>query len=293
MFSGLAQKAALKKIGLPSDTFSQISNAFNNDTSSSSPPPRQTNKLRKSPPDPNSNSNSNNTSSNKSWFSVSSLPLTVQPWLSPPPPPVSVSKPPRIGDVAPVDPDRLLSSQLGPSEGNRKTIVVFLRCVGCAFAQQTFVELRTLSIKHRDLVFLAISHSSPAATEKWVSLIGGKGNVKLVYDPKRTIYASWGLGTGGWGYLLNVNTQVNGFKTKGWLGTTVAASVERTEGFSFMKKQGQGQQGGVEEGMKMGNKWQEAGGWAVDGKGRVVWGGKLGRADESLGLEEGVKLLKL
>ncbi|KAK4682364.1 hypothetical protein QC764_115720 [Podospora pseudoanserina] len=283
MFSGLAQKAALKKIGLPSDTFSQISNAFSNDTSSSPQPSRQPNKLRKSPPDPNN-------TDNKSWFSVSSLPLTVQPWLSPPPPPVPVSKPPRIGDLAPTDPDRILSPQLGPSGGNRKTIVVFLRCVGCAFAQQTFTDLRNLSLKHRDIAFLAVSHSSPAATEKWVSLIGGKGNVKIVYDPQRKIYASWGMGTGGWGYLLNVNTQVNGFKTKGWLGTTVAASVERTEGFSSMKRLGQGE---VEEGMKMGNKWQEAGGWAVDGRGRVVWGGKLAKADESLGLEEGVSLLKL
>ncbi|KAK0737392.1 hypothetical protein B0T21DRAFT_383375 [Apiosordaria backusii] len=255
MFSGLAQKAALKKIGLPSDTFSQISNAFNGDTSPRPPP----NKLKKSPPTNNNPNDTSNNDNSKSWFSVSSLPLTVQPWFSPPPPPIPVSTPPKIGDLAPTDPDRVLSSQLGSSGGNRKTIVVFLRCVGCAFAQQTFTDLRALSLQHRDLSFIAISHSSPAATEKWISLIGGKGsNIKLVYDPSRKIYASWGLGTGGWGYVLNVGTQVNGFKTKGWLGGKVAESVERTEGFSSVRRQEKGE--GVEEGMKMGNKWQEAGG---------------------------------
>lgn len=41
----------------------------------------------------------------------------------------------------------------------------------------------------------------------------------------------------------------------------------------------------------MGNKWQEAGAWAVDGRGKVVWGGKAVRADDIMDLEEGVKTL--
>jgi hypothetical protein len=41
----------------------------------------------------------------------------------------------------------------------------------------------------------------------------------------------------------------------------------------------------------MGNKWQQAGAWAVDGRGRVVWGGKAARVDEVLDLEAGVRAL--
>lgn len=43
----------------------------------------------------------------------------------------------------------------------------------------------------------------------------------------------------------------------------------------------------------MGNKWQEAGAFAIDGKGRVIWGDKALRADDLMNLEEGAKLLAL
>lgn len=56
------------------------------------------------------------------------LPLTVQPWLTPNPAAVPVAAScPGIGDVAPLDRDRLLTFG-----GGRKVLVVFLRCVGCA-----------------------------------------------------------------------------------------------------------------------------------------------------------------
>jgi hypothetical protein len=43
----------------------------------------------------------------------------------------------------------------------------------------------------------------------------------------------------------------------------------------------------------MGNKWQTAGAWAVNGKGVVIWGGKAARADDLLDLEAGCRALGL
>lgn len=70
-------------------------------------------------------------------MSVRSLPLTVQPWLTPPPAAVSVGRVPGIGDKAPID----RTQKLGVG-GGKRTLLVFLRCVGCAckstFAHQHF-----------------------------------------------------------------------------------------------------------------------------------------------------------
>lgn len=43
----------------------------------------------------------------------------------------------------------------------------------------------------------------------------------------------------------------------------------------------------------LGSKWQQAGAWAVDGRGAVVWGGRAVRADDVMDLEAGVRALGL
>lgn len=43
----------------------------------------------------------------------------------------------------------------------------------------------------------------------------------------------------------------------------------------------------------MGTKWQEAGAFAVDGKGTVIWGGKALRVDDMMNLEDGARILEL
>lgn len=118
MLSSFTTKLALKKAGIPSDILSFPTEK------------REPNKLRKNPPDPSEQDDS----SWGSWMSVRSLPLTVQPWLTPPPAAVSVGRLPGIGDKAPLD-------KTGKLRLGRRTLLVFLRCVGCAckFAI-TFVE---------------------------------------------------------------------------------------------------------------------------------------------------------
>ena len=128
-------------------------------------------------------------------------------------------------------------------------------------------------------------------------------------DEDRAVYAAWGLGAGSAWYVLNPTTQVAGWKEAkaGWLGASVAAAMTRTgtagAGRSALddaveeRREGKGRRGGVvPEGgptTAMGNKWQQAGAWAVDGRGVVVWGGKAVRADDVLDLEAGVRALVL
>ena len=214
MFSNLATKVALKKVGLPSDTFD-----FSSWKTESKPSKKIT---KKQPASGNANNNSNNKTWSE-WMSVKSLPLTVQPWLTPRPPPIPVADPPRVGDLAPLDRDRKLAFG-----GGKKVLVVFLRCVGCAckstfckgkeeekkketsllenhsankqeVAQKTYLHLRTIASKHPEITCIAVSHSSQAATNKWISLLPGTNPstpnpVQLVIDPSRALYAAWGLG---------------------------------------------------------------------------------------------------
>ncbi|KIE00715.1 Thioredoxin-like fold protein, partial [Metarhizium majus ARSEF 297] len=298
MFSSLATKIALKKAGIPSNAL---------DFSS----PREPNKLRKD--QPADDQDCNNWSS---WLSYKSLPLTVHPWLSPPPPPIQVSRVPRIGEPAPRDRHGKLATGCG-----RRVLVVFLRCVGCAFAQKTFINLRTLANRHSQTVTcVAVSHASEPATRKWIDLLGGAWNVQVVIDEDRAIYAAWGLGVANVWHLFNPTTQVQGWKEKGWLGDKVAEAMQRkgtTTAQPAINQQhperrraagaggaggggvGPGEDDNVDDddgggiSTVMGNKWQESGAFAVDGRGTVIWGGKAMRADDVMDLEEGAKLLAL
>ncbi|KAF6834260.1 hypothetical protein CPLU01_05071 [Colletotrichum plurivorum] len=245
------------------------------------------------------------------WMSMKSLPITVAPWFSPPPPPVPVAETPKPGDLAPLDRDRKLEFGRG-----KPVLVVFLRCVGCAFAQKTFLALRAIANKHaNNLTCIAVSHSSPAATQKWIDLLGGAWNVQVVIDEDRAIYAAWGLGLGSVWYVFNPTSQVQGWKEKGWLGEKVAGAIQRSgmggptasAAAAPVQRRGTGMSGkgaaagGVEEvpgevegpSNVMGNKWQTAGAFAVDGRGTVIWGGKALRADDPMDLDAGCVALGL
>ncbi|KAJ9133492.1 Tsa antioxidant enzyme domain protein, partial [Coniochaeta hoffmannii] len=220
MFSSLTTKIALRKLGLNSD-------ALNFSSPTAAPDPPKPKKLTKNAPPGTVPGLDEDDSSSKwpAWMTVKSLPLTVQPWLSPPPPPIPVAAEcPKPGDLAPLDRDRKLTFG-----GGKKVLVVFLRCVGCAFAQKTFLALRAIANKYpTTLSCIAISHSSPAATQKWIDLVGGAWNVSVVIDEDRSLYAAWGLGLGSVWYVLNPTSQVQGWKEKGWLGASVAGAITRT-----------------------------------------------------------------
>jgi hypothetical protein len=136
-----------------------------------------------------------------------------------------------------------------------------------------------------------VSHSSEQATKKWVDMLGGAWGVRVVIDEDRALYAAWGLGLGSMWYLFNPTTQVQGWKEKGWLGDKVAGAIQRGKG--IQEKLSVPGDEGQDEGPTtvMGNKWQEAGAFAVDGTGTVVWGGKALRADDVMDLDYGARIL--
>ncbi|EFY94738.1 hypothetical protein MAA_09766 [Metarhizium robertsii ARSEF 23] len=184
MFSSLATKIALKKAGIPSNAL---------DFSS----PREPNKLRKD--QPADDQDSNNWSS---WLSYKSLPLTVHPWLSPPPPPIQV---------------------------------------------QGWKEKGWLG----DKVAEAMQRKGTTAAQP-------ARNQQQHPERRRAAGAAGAAGGGGVGPGEDDNVDDDG-------------------GVSTV----------------MGNKWQESGAFAVDGRGTVIWGGKAMRADDVMDLEEGAKLLAL
>ncbi|KAK2066568.1 hypothetical protein P8C59_000373 [Phyllachora maydis] len=94
---------------------------------------------------------------------------------------------PLVGDKGPI------SDQIDFT-GNKRTIVTFLRHCGCPFAEKTFRRLTAFSVKHPEVRCIAVSHSSPEATDRWVVAVGGEWEVEVVVDPGRELYAQWGLG---------------------------------------------------------------------------------------------------
>lgn len=139
-------------------------------------------------------------------------------------------------------------------------------------------------------------------------MLGGAWNVQVVVDEDRAIYAAWGLGLGSVWYVFNPTSQVQGWKEKGWLGEKVAGAIQKGGGPSSssstpapIQRKGTGSGGVAAEApvaeevegpsTVMGNKWQTAGAFAVDGRGTVVWGGQALRADDPMDLETGVKIL--
>lgn len=145
---------------------------------------------------------------------------------------------------------------------------------------------------------MAVSHSSRDATKKWLDLLGGAWNVEVLIDEDRAMYAAWGLGLGSVWYMFNPTTQVQGWKEKGWLGEKVAGSLARTGSFgpgaaSRQPGAGADDPDAVGPSTALGNKWQQAGVFAIDGRGTVVYAEKAARADDLMNLDFAVKALGL
>ena len=297
MFSSLSTKLAMRKMGISSETLNfTVPDVLGGGSSAPPAREREGNKLRKARPaglDDPSSQDSVGPKQWPAWMTVKGLPLTVQPWLTPAPAPIPVAASyPQKGDQAPVDRDRKLNIGAG-----KPVVVVFLRCVGCAFAQKTFLNLRTLANRHAgEVTCIAVSHSSYQATQKWIDLLGGAWNVEVVIDEDRAVYAAWGLGLGSVWYVLNPSTQIQSWKETGWLGQSVASYMDRKKpADSAPPAAGRGpprsSTGAAETAPDgpatiMGNKWQQAGAFAVNGQGIVMWGEKALRADDVMDLNK-------
>ncbi|TIC99134.1 hypothetical protein CH35J_005125 [Colletotrichum higginsianum] len=172
--------------------------------------------------------------------------------------------PPKAGDPAPS------AELLGfPRADGRPAVVVFLRHCGCPFAEKSFIVLRDAASRNPRVAFVAVSHSSESHTKKWVSEVGGPGSenpVEVVVDEDRRVYAAWGLGASGFMHVLAPSALAGVFR------------LSREEGIANRPTES-------------GSRWQTSGAWAVDGEGRVTWGGPAQTAPEIPDVKEALSSL--
>jgi hypothetical protein len=123
-------------------------------------------------------------------------------------------------------------------------LVAFLRHTGCPFAEATMRQLRDAAASADSVRWIAVSHASPEATDRWCRAVGGAGDVELVSDPSRRLYAAWGLGRTTLGHFL------------GRRSLTAVAELGRQ---------------GIRNRHPSGTRWQSAGTFALDREGIVRW----------------------
>lgn len=83
-------------------------------------------------------------------------------------------------------------------------------------------------------------------------------------DDQRKIYAAWGLGTSSFWHVLSPQGLYSVYK------------LAKQEGIANRPTES-------------GYRWQTSGSWAVDGAGKVVWGGPSKSADEIPEFEDAVR----
>ncbi|KAM0794599.1 hypothetical protein BDR22DRAFT_814882 [Usnea florida] len=172
---------------------------------------------------------------------------------------LSTSPIPSVGANAPS------TSKLQFSKTDEKpTILTFLRHCGCPFAEKAFRSLRAVALANPPVNCVAVSHSDQSSTDKWLEAVGGAGNVRIIVDCERKLFARWGLGVSGFWHVLNPTNLWNAYR----LGKDQGIWKRPTES---------------------GSRWQTSGSFAVDRNGVIRWGGAAERADWIPDFEEAVK----
>ncbi|THX04627.1 hypothetical protein D6D17_05585 [Aureobasidium pullulans] len=161
----------------------------------------------------------------------------------------SVAALPEVGEQAPA---RVGSVDL-KSGGRRPTLLAFVRHCGCPFAEKEVQLLGAESRKNEKLHVVIVQHSDEATTQQWFEDIGGKKafpdsqRYTLVADPERKAYAAWGVGSLGWGGMVNGGVM------------EALKSLKESDGID-LRPTGVGSY-----------RWQNSGGFAVDSAGTIRW----------------------
>ncbi|MCA9650606.1 MAG: hypothetical protein H6712_09500 [Myxococcales bacterium] len=141
----------------------------------------------------------------------------------------------RVGDPAPVLRDE---PPAGPA------VVVFLRHVGCPFAELTVQQLRRVTEEQPSIAWWLVSMGSIAATEAWLAEVGRPRGIELLSDPSLATHARWGLGADSVRHFLRPRTLLGALAA--W-------------------------RDGARNRDPEGSRWQQAGAFAIDEGGRLAW----------------------
>jgi hypothetical protein len=123
-------------------------------------------------------------------------------------------------------------------------VVAFLRHVGCPFAERTMLDLRAAAASGGPVEWVAVSHAQQAQTASWLVALGGAGDVRVVVDDARAVYAAWGLGRTTLGHFMGRRSVV---------------------GVARLARQG------IRNRHSSGTRWQRAGTFGIDSGGIVRW----------------------
>jgi len=106
------------------------------------------------------------------------------------PPEQAVGVMPGVGDSAPDVPD------------SDNYLLIFLRHVGCPFAEQAVREARSWKRQHPQVQVCIVSHGDAASTAEWLTSIGGSEGLETIIDESRGLHGTWGLGfCSGWHFM--------------------------------------------------------------------------------------------
>lgn len=129
-------------------------------------------------------------------------------------------------------------------------------------AEKTLLALRHRAARDtaQTYNYIAVSHSSPSATQHWLSSLpasasAGAEAVQVIVDETRALHAAWGLGVSSAWHVLNP-----------WSLYAVYA-LGRQEGIWNRPTES-------------GSRWQTAGSFAVDARGLLRWAAVSKAADD-------------
>jgi hypothetical protein len=153
-----------------------------------------------------------------------------------PPHRVPVAALPELGAPAPV------AEPLGEVSG--PAVVAFLRHVGCPFAEATIKAMTEQVERHPEVEWIAVSHAPLEATDHWCSAVGVSHRIRLVIDEERSAYGAWGLGR---------------------------SSLRHFAGARSLSSVAELARKGIRNRHPAGSRWQQAGTFAINRDGELIW----------------------
>lgn len=108
-----------------------------------------------------------------------------------PPTVLPASLAPGVGELAPALP---FAEHLGTSP----FVIVFLRHVGCPFAELTILDVCRAADDYPGLEFVVVTQANWGQSRAWSRQLGAVAPIEILADPDRTLYSAWGLGLSDW-----------------------------------------------------------------------------------------------
>lgn len=158
---------------------------------------------------------------------------------------IGLRKPPRQRLAVQPEAGELLAIAASlPRSARPFRLFVFLRHVGCPFAEKTVKDLRDLGDEDGRVEVVFVSHGDEKTAARWLALVGGCGSARWIDDPSRQLYGNCGLGYSPASHFLG-------------RASLSAAMALRSQD--------------IRNRVASGTRWQTAGAFLVGSDGRVAW----------------------